>query len=174
MALQISIEDSFINELEFYLDTKFDKYSRDRITNYLVKYKSLIPKPHPIILKKEKIVYKYIRAKDISTKEGIIRLDTDKIIDTVCNVTHIKKERLYSTKRDSEIVTARHIAMFLLKDLAGLSLFSIGKIFNKHHSTVIYAISHVTKMVEIKDENYTYYIHEANKILHSNQLKKTA
>jgi hypothetical protein len=174
MSLPINIEDSFINNLESYFDTKFDKYTRNRITTYLVEYKSLIPQQKPIILNKEKIVYKYIQTKDISIKEGAVRIDTDKIIDTVCNVTHIKKERLYSTKRDSEIVTARHIAMFLLKDLAGLSLFSIGKIFNKHHSTVIYAISHVTKMVEIKDENYTFYIHEANKILHSNQLKKSA
>lgn len=174
MALNISPEQEFISELEVYFDTKFDKYTKNRITGYLKDYKKSIPKSTPIIVNKEKIVYKYIRAKDVDSPENIVRIDNDEIIDTVCNVTHIKKEKLYSTKRDREIVTARHIAMFLLKDLAGLSLFSIGKIFNKHHSTVIYAISHVTKMVEIKDENYTYYIHESNKILHSKQLKQSA
>jgi chromosomal replication initiation ATPase DnaA len=36
--------------------------------------------------------------------------------------------------------------MYLIRDILDLSFPEIGKIFSKHHSTVMYAVDSVTKM----------------------------
>ncbi len=43
------------------------------------------------------------------------------------------------------IALPRQVAMYLIRQILGLSYPEIGKIFSKHHSTVIYAVEAVTK-----------------------------
>ena len=43
------------------------------------------------------------------------------------------------------LVTSRQVAMFLIRDILDVSFPEIGKIFNKHHSTAIYAVENVQK-----------------------------
>jgi len=44
------------------------------------------------------------------------------------------------------IALPRQVAMYLIRDLLELSFPEIGKIFSKHHSTVMYAVDNVQKM----------------------------
>jgi chromosomal replication initiator protein len=44
------------------------------------------------------------------------------------------------------IALPRQVAMYLIRDILDLSFPEIGKIFSKHHSTVMYAVDSVTKM----------------------------
>jgi len=44
------------------------------------------------------------------------------------------------------IALPRQVAMFLIRDILELSFPEIGKIFSKHHSTVMYAVDNVQKM----------------------------
>jgi chromosomal replication initiator protein len=44
------------------------------------------------------------------------------------------------------IALPRQVAMYLIRDILGLSFPEIGKIFSKHHSTVMYAVDSVQKM----------------------------
>ena len=44
------------------------------------------------------------------------------------------------------IALPRQVAMFLIRDILDLSFPEIGRIFSKHHSTVIYAIDCIQKM----------------------------
>ena len=44
------------------------------------------------------------------------------------------------------IALPRQVAMFLIRDILELSFPEIGKIFSKHHSTIMYAVDNVQKM----------------------------
>ncbi|MGD9252595.1 MAG: helix-turn-helix domain-containing protein, partial [Holophagae bacterium] len=44
------------------------------------------------------------------------------------------------------IALPRQVAMYLIREILGLSFPEIGKIFSKHHSTVMYAVDNVQKM----------------------------
>lgn len=46
---------------------------------------------------------------------------------------------LRSPRRDAEVTQPRQIAMYLCRELTGLTLPKIGDLFNRHHSTVIHA-----------------------------------
>jgi chromosomal replication initiator protein len=43
------------------------------------------------------------------------------------------------------IALPRQVAMFLVRDILDLSFPEIGKIFSKHHSTVMYAVDTISK-----------------------------
>ncbi|MBE5780934.1 MAG: chromosomal replication initiator protein DnaA [Clostridiales bacterium] len=57
----------------------------------------------------------------------------------VCNYFSISMVDLCSTRRSRELAVPRQIAMYLVRDMTELSLPDIGKIFDKHHSTVLHA-----------------------------------
>lgn len=69
----------------------------------------------------------------------------EEIIDHVAKEFSVDREKLLSHRREKECASARHIAMFIFKEKLGLSYNQIGKIFQKDHSTVIYAVDKMRK-----------------------------
>ena len=66
-------------------------------------------------------------------------IDAGRIIDCVCKFYNLKKDELLGRKRTKEIALARQIAMYLITEMLSMPQEAIGRIFNKDHSTVIYA-----------------------------------
>ncbi len=62
------------------------------------------------------------------------------IQDAVSSVLAIPKAELLSAKRTPAIARARHLAMYLARELTPLSLSQIAREFDRDHSTVIHAI----------------------------------
>ena len=62
------------------------------------------------------------------------------IQDAVSSVLGISRADLLSAKRTPAVARARHLAMFLSRELTPLSLSAIAKEFDRDHSTVIHAI----------------------------------
>lgn len=61
------------------------------------------------------------------------------IINTVCEHFHVKKEDIYGSKRNSEIVQPRQIAMYLCREMTQTQFKEIGSIMGgRDHSTVIH------------------------------------
>lgn len=71
-------------------------------------------------------------------------IDATKIIEIVCKFYGLKKEEILSRKRTKNIAEARQIAMYLITEYINIPLDSIGSIFGKDHSTVIYAKNKVS------------------------------
>lgn len=72
--------------------------------------------------------------------EPILAPSVSAIQDAVATVAGISRGDLLSAKRTPAIARARHLAMFLARDLTPLSLVQIAREFNRDHSTVIHAI----------------------------------
>jgi chromosomal replication initiator protein len=68
--------------------------------------------------------------------------------EAVCAVLHLSSDELLSTRRTPRIVRARQLAMYLARDLTGLSLSRIGSSFGRDHTTVYHAIQKVSASLE--------------------------
>jgi chromosomal replication initiator protein len=75
----------------------------------------------------------------------------EKILSTVSSFYSISVDNLKSNKRNDAIANARHVAMYLIKNLTELTLKSIGEIFNRNYSTVISSISKVELNIKTKN-----------------------
>jgi len=62
----------------------------------------------------------------------------------VCEHFHITKEQMISKSRSNDIAKPRQIAMYLCKNMTGVSLENIGELLGgRDHSTVIHGINKV-------------------------------
>ena len=71
------------------------------------------------------------------------RLSLKRIIEACANYFKVSVEALLSKKRQAQLVLARHVAMFLCRDLTRESLPAIGKAFGCHHTSVLHATGKV-------------------------------
>ena len=136
--------------------TKIDSNIRELegVFNKIVARASLTHSPITIELA-ENIIneFKYESEKVISS---------DFIKETVSKYFSINKDDLAGTKRSNDIAFPRQIAMYLCREVAGMSFPQIGGEFgNRDHSTVMHGYNKIAK--EIKEKNSTKLIVESVK-----------
>ncbi|MDE5549035.1 MAG: chromosomal replication initiator protein DnaA [Clostridia bacterium] len=84
---------------------------------------------------------------DIDVSNHILSLDT--IVDATCSYYNIKKEEVIGKKKLKQIVQARQIAIYLINDMLGVPLATIGNYFGgRDHTTIIYARDKIEKEIE--------------------------
>ena len=66
-----------------------------------------------------------------------VSITVEKIFTSVFNKYNISKEVLTSTRRNKEIANARHISIYLIREMTEMSFPNIAKIYNRDHSTII-------------------------------------
>ena len=73
-----------------------------------------------------------------------LEVTIDKIFAAVTKKYEITREEIVGTKRSKEIVNARHVATYLIREVTELSFARIGKIFGgKDHTSVLYSCNWV-------------------------------
>lgn len=92
--------------------------------------------------------------KELTNYSQPITVINSKIIDNVSNTFGISSENIMSDKRDKPIKDARQTAMYIMREITGVTLEDIGTYFGgKSHSTVKHSITNVTTRME-KDIQY--------------------
>ena len=67
-----------------------------------------------------------------------------KVISTVAKYFDYKNKDLLGSSRKADLVQARHIAMFLLRDSLGIQLEKVGELMGgRDHTTVMHAVEKV-------------------------------
>lgn len=61
---------------------------------------------------------------------------------------------LVSKSRSRQLTTARHVAMYLLRELTGLSLIRIGETFDRDHSTALHGIKKIEALLPARGGIY--------------------
>ncbi len=74
-----------------------------------------------------------------------VQVTVDKIFDAVSEKYGVSKEDIYGTHRTKEIATARHVTIYLLRNLTDMSFPNIGRMFNRDHSTIMNSIDVVER-----------------------------
>lgn len=135
------------NEVFSFFAEKFSKNIRELkgAVNKLLFYTINIKKVDHINLSNAiEAVSDFLKANESNKK-----LSEIKIIDVVSNYYSLTPSQLTGNMRTSQIALARHIAMYLMRDLLDISFDKIGESFGgKDHSTVMSACKNVEKGVK--------------------------
>lgn len=84
---------------------------------------------------------------DIDVSTHILSLDS--IVDATCSYFNIKKQEVIGKKKLKQIVLARQIAIYLINDLLGVPLATIGSYFGgRDHTTIIYARDKIEELIK--------------------------
>lgn len=85
-------------------------------------------------------------AKDIlGLKDGAKKITPDIIIEKSAEYFNVSKKDILSTTRAKEVKNARQAAIYLTREILDLSFPSIGEIFNKNHTTILYSYEKLKK-----------------------------
>ncbi len=74
-----------------------------------------------------------------------VNVTVDKIFASVYKKYDIKREEITGNSRTKDIANARHITVYLIKQITDMSYPNIGKIISRDHSTVISSIEAIEK-----------------------------
>lgn len=131
-------------------------------TSYYVKWvrdiDDLLPEEKSQLLKQfASMQYRFNNLTWLEMPTSVV-LITDKalfysIVHKIVEVTGISIDEITSRSRKSYIVLARMMLMALLRKKMYLSLVTIGKWFNRDHTTVIHAIQTIKDLIDT-DENF--------------------
>ena len=72
----------------------------------------------------------------------------EKILASVSRAYGVPADQMKSKKRTDNVTNARHVAIYLIKQLTELTLKEIGAIFGRDHSTVVFSIDKVEKSIK--------------------------
>lgn len=72
----------------------------------------------------------------------------DIIISEVARYFAMEEAVLRGPSRSRQIVSSRNIAMYLIRNITGLSTIEIGKIFGRDHTTALHSLDQVTEKLE--------------------------
>ncbi|MGH2723587.1 MAG: chromosomal replication initiator protein DnaA [Actinomycetota bacterium] len=78
----------------------------------------------------------------------------------------LSREDLMSKSRSRPLTTARHVAMYLLRELTDLSLIKIGDLFDRDHTTALHGIHKVEKQMPQRDTTHRQ-VQELTKIINA-------
>jgi chromosomal replication initiator protein len=73
----------------------------------------------------------------------------DQVVKNISRDFQLGEAELYSPSRKKELIPARHLAMYLLHTVLGISFFQVGKKFNRDHTSVIYAVSKIEEKMKV-------------------------
>ncbi|HZA60065.1 MAG TPA: chromosomal replication initiator protein DnaA, partial [Actinomycetota bacterium] len=81
-------------------------------------------------------------------------IPADSILQETATYFGLRREDLYSKSRSRPLTNARHIAMYLLRELTGLSLIKIGELFDRDHTTALHGIKRIEGLMPARDVTY--------------------
>jgi chromosomal replication initiator protein len=76
------------------------------------------------------------------------------IMDETAAYFGLELADLVSKSRSRPMTTARHVAMYLLRELTGLSLIKIGELFERDHTTALHGIKKIESLMPARGSVY--------------------
>ena len=86
------------------------------------------------------------------TREGIYVPTPETILKESARYYQVSEEDIKGVSRQKNIVTARHITAYLIRNLTNLSLSDIGEFLNRDHATVLASIRKVETSIKTDKE----------------------
>lgn len=103
--------------------------------------------------------------KDIVVETTPLPVLIDKVLDEVGKFYNVSPDDIRGTKRPADVTIARHVSMYIIRNITDMSNENIGKEFsNRHHSTVISAVDKIEAMMK-KDSHFKNNINDLIKIV---------
>jgi chromosomal replication initiator protein len=94
------------------------------------------------------------RALEDLLPQGGQQVPAETILLETADYFGLQRQDLVSKSRSRPLTTARHMAMYLMRELTGLSLIKIGELFERDHSTALHGIKRVETLMPNRDTVY--------------------
>ncbi len=143
--------------LNMRLPNNIMEYMADKIKNNIRQIEGAITKMNakctieeraPTLMLAQDIV------KEVMNVQQPVPVTVEKVINEVSHIFSVSPEEIRSQNRNSQVSTARQVAIYVISKVTGLSYTSIGKEFGgRDHSTIVYATNKVKKVMQ-KDPAY--------------------
>ena len=62
----------------------------------------------------------------------------DIVINELSEIYEVRKDEIFSGSRKRNLISAKRMYIFLLREVFGLTVVKIGEVTNLHHATIIY------------------------------------
>ena len=86
--------------------------------------------------------------KDIQQEHRPLPVTIEKIIEEVSRTFGISTDDIRSSKRDADITTARQVAMYIIREVTGMTMVDIGSEFtDRNHSTVTHSLKKISAQI---------------------------
>lgn len=98
-------------------------------------------------------------------------LEKEAIIMCVCEYFDISEESLKGISRQTKFTFPRFICMYLLKREINTDFRSLGKMFNRDHTTVINAVQKIEDFISINDQKTKVALNEIRSYFFNHLVK---
>lgn len=130
------------------IDDEILKYIAEKITsnirelegvfNKVLAYRGLVNKEITMEVAAEALKY-------YEQNSGAKVINPDVIIENCAKFYGVRKEDLLGKRKTKDIAKARQVCMYFMRDMLSMSQLKIGKVFDKHHTTIMYGINEIEK-----------------------------
>lgn len=148
LELRIAIIKAKAESVKLYLDNETLIYLAENLRSNVRQIEGAIKKLGAITFLSGKPITTEDAARCVSELLGDdepVTVTVDKIFTVVYKKYNVPKEEILSTKRNKNIAFARHVSIYLIRDITGMSLPSIGTVFGRDHTTIMSSIDAVNK-----------------------------
>ena len=111
--------------------------------------------------------------KDLITDDGASEITAAQVMGATASYFNVTVEDLQSKSRNRTLVTARQIAMYLLRELTNMSLPKIGQeLGGRDHTTVIYAYRKIESLMAERRQTFNHVTELTNRIKQEQRTQK--
>ncbi len=133
------------------IPTRVVTYIAENITNNVRELEGAVKKIaaiHTLMNKPIDMELAQTAIRDIFKEKPGLHPTPEMILQEVADYFVIEQSRLTSKARSKEIVVPRQVACYLMREIGGMSYPEIGKVFNQHHTSVIYGVEKLTAAMQ--------------------------
>lgn len=113
----------------------------------LILYSSIYNKDSDISLA-QKVLASYVPSITVSKRKDELEM----IITTIENLLDVERKKIFGKSRKKNVVLARQVLIYILKNDFGRSITEIGKLINRTHSTVIHSLKKIEKSISSNED----------------------
>ncbi len=133
------------------------EYMADKLKNNIRQIEGAIVKMNAMSMLTESIPTLSMAqniVRDVMTEQQPVPVTVEKVITEVSHIFNVTPDEIRSHNRNSQVSTARQVAIYVISKVTGLPYTAIGKEFGgRDHSTIVYAVNKVKKVMQ-KDSAY--------------------
>lgn len=148
LELRIAIIKKKAEQLSINLSNEILTFLAENLRSNIRQIEGMIKKLSAIVFLQGKTITMEIAASCLQELTGgvvPVQVIVDKVFSAVHSKYGISKEDLLSQKRNKDIAFARHVSVYLIKNVTEMSYPGIAKVFNRDHTTMISSCELIAK-----------------------------
>ena len=103
--------------------------------------------------------------------ESINEKLTNDMMKIICTLTQVDWSEMKGKCRKRELNDIRQTAMWIIRKGTSMSFYDVGKVFNRHHATVLHAVKHVEALIQT-DRMYRGHVEQILNHIDSQDLNR--